>query len=76
MPYYITVSSILAFLSLYYYWQLTRRLIKGINSENAAVFNSSFESLYRYSLYGLMTSSFSLLFHFFDFYLTLRRHVY
>jgi len=76
MPFYTAISFALVCITMYIYWQLSRHLAKGINDDDVPTFNRSFQLLYRYAVYGLIGSVFSLLFHFLDFYITLERHVY
>jgi hypothetical protein len=76
MPYYTAIYSILFFLQLYYYWKISNVLTRVINEGNDNLLNESFAALYHFAIYGMIIFILVLIFNLFDFYLTIRIHLY
>ena len=60
-PYYTLVYCILLYSQLYFYWQTTKYLQRGLMFNDEQTFNKAFRSLFRYALLGLISVSLSIL---------------
>ena len=61
LPYYTVVFCIVLYLQMYSYWQVTKYLRKGLELNDEDRFNKAFESLYKYSLFGIVLALLSFL---------------
>ena len=52
-PYYTFVYCLLFYPQMYFYWQVTRYLKKGLIYNDEETFNKAFHSLFRFSVFGL-----------------------
>lgn len=68
LPYYTAIYCILFYPQMYFYWQTTKYLRKGLECNDEETFNKAFRSLYRYAVFGIATVLLSVLSYGFELY--------
>lgn len=68
MPYYIVAYCVLFYPQVYFYWQATKFLKKGVNYNDEESFNKAFRSLFIYAVFGIILLLLSSLSYGFELY--------
>ena len=72
LPYYTLVYCLLFYPQMYFYWQVTKCLKKGLNYNDEETFNRGFHALFRYSILGVASMALSSLFYGFELYYSIK----
>jgi hypothetical protein len=72
LPYYTFGYCLLFYPQMYFYWQATRYLKKGLNYNDEETFNKAFRALFLYSVFGVASIALSSLFYTFELYYSIK----
>jgi hypothetical protein len=75
LPYYTLVYCILFYSQMYFYWQATKFLRKGLQYNDEKTFNKAFRSLFRYVVFGVASILLSALSYGFELYRYIKDYV-
>jgi len=75
LPYYTVFYCILFYTQMYFYWQLTKYLRKGLKYKDEQMFNRAFRSLFRFSAFGVASMILSLLSYGFELFVFIKYYL-
>jgi hypothetical protein len=75
LPYYTAIYCILFYPQMYFYWQVTKYLRKGLDFNDDETFNKAFRALFRYSVFGLSSVLLSSLSYGFELFIFIKYYL-
>ena len=75
LPYYTALYCLLFYPQMYLYWQATRHFKKGLNYDDEKTFNKAFHTLFRNSVFGVISLLLSLISYGFELFVFIKYYV-
>lgn len=75
LPYYTAFYCILFYPQMYFYWQVTKYLRRGLDFNDDESFNKAFHALFRYSVFGVASILLSSLSYGFELFIYIKYYL-